>query len=360
MRALTLLVIILAGIPITACTRSSPRHQKTAAETENVRMVTVRRELVTQFLNLPGSVTRSRRARLASPYGGIVTSTPVEAGSLVRPGQLLLTVGLANARSRLATAAARAMSARAAAQQATRDDSRFKALLKDGAVAPREYERIHERYVAAVAALNASKQALSAAQSDLSYAEIRAPFAGLLEKRPVKIGDYVAPNETVAEVLGGMPEIVLQVSRRAYQRLPVGTPLRATISGRSYSTVVYQRIDAANPVTRTYRVKLRLGANSTGPAPAFGDYARVRVPIGKRQATVVPDTALVKRAGLTGVFVVNARQVAEFRLVQPAGSEERGMKVIASGLDAGELVVLAPPLSLGNGSRVRALGGTRR
>lgn len=360
MRAPTLLVILCTGISVTACTQSSSRNQRTPATPVSVRVGTVTREVVTEFLNLPGSVTRSRRARLASPYGGVVTSTPIEAGSLVRRGQLLLTVGLADARSRLASAAARTTSARAAAQRAASDNARFKALLGDGAVAPREYERIHERYVAAKAALKAAKQGLSAAENDLNYAKIRAPFDGLLEKRPVKVGDYVVPSRVVAVIVGGVPEIVLHVGRLAYRNLPLGALLQVIISGQRYPAVVYQRIDAANPITRTYQIKLHLRVAGTRRAPAFGDYARVRVPIGARKATVVPYEALTKRAGLTGVFIVNTKHVAEFRLVQPGSGEERGMKVVASGLVAGERVVLSPPLSLGNGSRVSATASTQR
>lgn len=360
MRAPTLLVILCTGISITACTQSSPQHQRTPAKPVGVRVGTVAREVVTEFLDLPGSIIRSRRAQLASPYGGVVTSTPVEAGSLVHRGQLLLIVGLADARSRLASAAARTTSARAAAQLAASDNSRFKVLLGDGAVAPREFERIHERYVAAMAALKAAKQALSAAENDLNYAEIRAPFDGLLEKRPVKTGDYVVPSRVVAVIVGGVPEIVLHVGTLAYRNLPLGTPLHVIISGQRYSAIVYQRINAANPVTRTYQVKLLLKAAGTGATPAFGDYAQVRVPIGKREATVVPYEALTKRAGLTGVFIVNAGHIAEFRMVQPGSGEERGMKVVASGLVAGEQVVLNPPLSLGNGSRVNATAGAQR
>lgn len=357
MRVLTLLVLGLAVMSMTSCTRSSSHSKKSSVATKNVRIGTARIEALTEFLDLPGNVTRSHRARLASPYGGIVTSTPVEAGSLVRRGQLILAVGLANARSRLASAAAKTTSARAAARRATLDNARFKALLKDGAVSSREYERIHERYVADIAALKAAKQAFLAAQNDLKYAEIRAPFPGLLEKRPVKKGDYVAPNQTVAEVVGGIPEIVLHVGRLAYQHLPVGASLEATVSGHRYSAVVYQRIDAANPVTRTYQVKLRLIATRQGlPIPAAGDYAQVEIPVGKQKATVVPQAALIKRAGLTGVFVVNTNNVAEFRLVQPARSNEHGMTAVASGIEAGEQVVLNPPLTLGNGSRVTALG----
>lgn len=359
MRAPTLLVILCTGISITACTQSLPQHRRRPAPPVSTRVGTVSRELVTEFLNLPGSVIRSRRAQLASPYGGVVTSTPVEAGSLVHRGQLLLTVGLADARSRLASAAARATSAHAAAQRAGSDNSRFKALLGDGAVAPREYERIHERYVAAMAALKAAEQGLSAAENDLNFAEIRAPFDGLLEKRPVKTGDYVVPGRVVAVIVGGVPEIVLHVGRLAYQNLPLGAPLHVIISGLRYSAVVYQRIDAANPVTRTYQVKLRLSTTDMRAPPAYGDYAQVRVPIGKQEATVVPYEALTKRAGLTGVFVVNAKHVAEFRMVQPGSSEERGMKVVASGLVAGEQVVLNPPLSLGNGSLVKATFGVQ-
>lgn len=344
-------VTFMAGAGLlAACSQQSADHAITNQHATPLAVTQARAQTLTTSVTLPASVTRERRARLASMYGGLVTATPVTAGSRVKRGELLLAVGASDAQARLAAAKAEAASSRADAEQAAADEHRFSALLSEGAAAPREYEQVHRRYVAAQARARAAKQALSAARSNLQYAEIRAPFDGLLAERRVKPGDYAAPGMTVALVVGGAAEVELEAGEAVYPQLQLNATLRVSVKDQHYQGTVVERVDAADPATRTHKVKLRLAGDMQ---PPYGAYAEVRVPTGSRPAVVVPASAVIVRAGITGVFSVNQDGVAQFRPVRTAGTDN-GLAQIASGLDAGERVVTTPPLALGNGTRVSA------
>lgn len=343
-------VSLLMGAGLLAACSQGPAEHATATQTMTLAVTQARSQTLTMSVTLPATVTRARRARLASMYGGLVTAAPVLPGAKVKRGELLLAVGASDARARLAAAAAEDASSHAAARQAAADETRFAALRSEGAAAPREYEQVHQRYVAAQARARAAKQALAAARSNLQYSEIRAPFSGLLAERPVKPGDYAAPGMNVALVVGGAAEVELEAGEAVYPNLPLHKVLQVLVQDRRYQGTVVERVDAADPTTRTHRVKLRLAGQML---PPYGAYAEVRVPTHSRKAVVVPASAVIVRAGLTGVFVVNGNGVAQFRPVRTAGTEN-GLALIAVGLEAGERVVTTPPLALGNGTRVSA------
>ncbi len=357
MRSFVVMLLLGSSALLGACSGRNADTPKRDLVPVTVRISVAQTRSLPEIVAVPGTVTRARHARLASPYGGRVTSTPVAAGSMVQRGELLLAVGAADARSRLAAAQANAVSQRAEARQAATDEARFKALLNEGAVAPREYEQIHQRDVATRAQARSAEQALTAARSSLQDAEVRAPFAGLLVERPVKVGDYAAPGTLLAVVVGGAAEVELQVGDTLYPHLPLKTRIEVSVDQQVYPARVVERVDAADPTTRTHLVKLRVDGN---PAPSFGAYAVAEVPVGTRQAAVIPADAIIERAGLKGVFVVDAQGRTQFRPVLTATGGSAGTTVIASGLQADERVIRAPPLALGNGSVVRGTADSRR
>jgi RND family efflux transporter MFP subunit len=347
------LVIFLIGSStlIGACSKQNAESPEAPRAPLLVQTSVAKIQELQEFVVAPGTVSRAQHAKLASPYGGLVTAAPVTAGSRVHRGELLLSVGTADALARLASAKAQQTSSRAEAQQSASDELRYKALLSEGAVAPREYEQVHQRNLTAGAQVQAAEQSVVAAKSNLNYAELRAPFDGLLVERPVELGDYAAPGTVVAVIIGGAAEVTLQVGDALYSRLPLQARIEVTVDERAYPANVVERVDAMDSVTRTHRVKLRVESTD---APAFGGYAVAQVPTGTRQAVMIPTAAVVERAGLAGTFVIDAQGQAQFRPLRVAPGGSAGMTAIASGLQAGERVVLAPPLAIGNGSAVRS------
>ena len=95
-------------------------------------------------------------------------------------------------------------------------------------------------------------------------------------------------------------------------------------------------------------VELRLQGDATAP---YGAYAELQLTLGRFPTLAVPATALVRRAGLLGVFVVDKAHRAHFRLVRTGESRE-GRVAIVAGLAAGETVIAAPTADLINNSPV--------
>ncbi len=71
----------------------------------------------------------------------------------------------------------------------------------------------------------------------------------------------------------------------------------------------------------------------------------------KHCSLAVPRAAVLDRAGITGVFVVDAQNVARYRMVR-TGKSENGLVEVLSGLNSGERVVTGNAQAVNNGDTV--------
>lgn len=346
----TLLLLVLAS-SLAACGRNP---QGAVAPTFAPTATTIVRSVsLAASVEIPGTVIGSEHADLASQRGGRVTRVAVAAGERVPKGALLLEVDPEAGEAMLADAEARAAAANATAVQAARDFERYRALYREKAVSPHEFEEIERERTTSAAAARAAGTAVAAARMALGYAVIRAPFTGVVAARNVRAGDFAAPGATLVVLDGGQPQVETQVGATLLVAIQLGETASVRAGGREYPARVVERVAAADPVTRTHLVKLDLPRDAEVPS---GAYASVAFALAAHPALVVPATAVVQRAGLEGVFVVNTQGQAAFRLVR-AGATADGRTEILAGLATGERVVTEPGLAFDNGTPVAAAGG---
>jgi multidrug efflux system membrane fusion protein len=340
-------LFLTLAIAVTAACGRAPQNlgsQPAAAPAT----VSVKSVVLTDTVETPGTVIGSEHAELASRHGGQVTRVAVTAGERVVRGALLLEVDPAASEAALAAAQAHAAAAQADAEQAKRDFRRYEALYKERAVSPHEFEEMQRRRTVTAAAAQAADTAVAAARTELSYAVIRAPFTGVVAAKSVRAGDYAAPGAPLIVLDGGRPQVEAEVGETLFTRVTLGEKVLVTVDGRRYHARVSERVAAADPVTRTHLVKLDLPADAEA---ASGAYANIAFPLAPHAALVVPATAVLRRAGLDGVFVVNAAGIAGFRLVR-VGAMHGDQTEILAGLAAGERVVSKPGPGFDNGTRV--------
>ena len=107
-------------------------------------------------------------------------------------------------------------------------------------------------------------------------------------------------------------------------------------------------VGRADPTSHTFLIKLELPARTTARTGSFG---RARFAGDPRQTLVVPFSSLIRRAGLTFVFTVDSNRQARLRPVVPGAVEGDRAEILAGAAD-GEIVVVSPPPSLTDGSRI--------
>lgn len=183
-----------------------------------------------------------------------------------------------------------------------------------------------------------AKAALAGAQAGLRYTELRAPFVGTVRSRNADSGAFVTPGEPILTVDGVGLEVRAALTDSEAQGLKVGQVVPFEAEGQTGKARILALSVGGDPTT--HRRDLR--ALVLSPAALHpGSFARIQVP-GEGQTTAqwLPETALVHRGGLTGVFVVENGQ-AQLRWIS-LGEAQGGRLEVRAGLKATEAVVDAP------------------
>ncbi len=286
---------------------------------------------------VPGAVQARQRAALSARMPASVTELPYQEGQRVRAGAVV--VRLDDTALQAAAAAAEA-----GVRAAEADLARTKALLEKGAATPRELEQM-------TAAASGARAQLTGAKDSLSYAALRAPFAGRVAARRVNLGDVANPGMPLVEIEGdGGLELRATVESSVAATLRVGSKLQAVVDGQPapLAATVSAISQAGDPTTHRFELKADLP-----PAPGLraGLFARLLVPgLAAEPKITIPAAAVFERGGLTGVFVVSDGK-ARLRWVA-AGARDGDSVEIRAGLDAGERVALQPA-ELTDGAPVR-------
>jgi RND family efflux transporter MFP subunit len=307
-----------------------------ALPTASVRVQTVEAKKHVASEETVGTVRAQLQARLEAKVPGRIQEMRAVPGQSVKTGELLVRLDVQEIRARLDQALAMQ-------QQAAGDLKRFTALLKSAAATQAEFDAVQAR-------ARVAEASVKEAQTMLGYAEVVAPFDGVVTRKLADVGDQAAPGKPLVDLEdpahlrleADIPEaIVGAVTPGA--TLPVRVP---NVAGEFQATVS-EIAPTADPNSRTFRVKLDL-------PPALGlragQFGRVAVPLAETTALRVPESAVARRGQLQMVFVVVDKH-AVMRLVKP-GKRVGDELEIASGLSPGESVVIENATSLVDGQPV--------
>jgi len=298
---------------------SGPPKPVTSAE---VMRVEAEREIT-----VPGTVHPRQQAALAARIPASVADLPFREGQWVEKAAVVVRLDDAALRSAVTAA-------EAAVKAAEADLARMQSLVGKGAATQRELDNASTHAAGA-------RAALSGAQDNLSYAELRAPFAGRVANRPVNLGDVVSPGTTLIEIEGGSGfELRASLESQLVASLTQGQKLEAKVDGQQapLGAIVRSISQAGDPTTHRFEVKADLAS-----APGLRSGLFARLILSSPSLTVrltVPTSAVFARGGLSGVFVV-ADGRAHLRWVAPGASAD-GVTEIRAGLEAGERVALDP------------------
>ncbi|MDW8310692.1 MAG: efflux RND transporter periplasmic adaptor subunit [Verrucomicrobiales bacterium] len=283
-----------------------------------------------------GTVRARTRATLEAKIAGRITELPVVLGQSLEAGDLVARLDVREIQARLDQA-------RAVLEQARRDRDRFATLLRQQAVTQAEFDGVEARFRVAEAAV-------AEAETMLGYAEVRAPFDGAVTRKLADVGDLATPGRPLIELEDpNALRLEADVPEALINHVQPGAklPVRIHAANAELEGVVAEMAPAADPNSRTFRVKLDLpGAPGLKP----GLFGRVAVPVGETRAPRVPPQALVQRGQMEMVFVV-ADGRAQMRLVK--SGKRLGEEVeLVSGVRPGERVVVEGAGALMDGQPV--------
>ncbi len=366
-------------------------------------------------LSAPATVYGKSEAHVSARITASVQKVLIHKGQAVKAGQILAILDRRDLEAQHADALANAQSAEAALERMERATipyqltqargdlaakkaaldlakkvyERRKQLLTEGAISGRDLQTSEAEYAQAQANFNAaqtnldniekhtakedlrtaqnslaqSKARESLAAANLSYAEIRSPFAGTVTDQLVYSGDMAVAGAqlfTVADVSIAVARA--QVDADQVTAVKVGQPCSFSKNDGSGPvvqgkiTVVNQAVDTAR---RTVEVWCEI-PNHDGSLRS-GFFGSAKISVGNaHQAIVIPTSAIEFEEGTqTGkVYVVDSNNVAHLRTVTAVPINDHEVRVL-TGLHAGELVITAGEYGLPDNTQVNPGGANQ-
>lgn len=346
-----------------------------------VRVATVQAQPFAVLHRASATLRGRNTAIVTSKTMGYVKRLLVRVGARVRAGQLLVVL---EARE-LEAAVQRARAALRAAEQsqveavnavnaananlslARLSYERARRLLAADAVAPEVYdqraaqhrarlaqrEMAEARRKASAARIEQARAEVAQAEANLAYTRVTAPFRGRVIEQRLDPGNLAAPGTPLLVVeQDGRFRAEATVEESLVGRLRKGGRTRVRID--ALRRVVEGRISEIVPSvdvgSRAFVVKVDLPKTLRGAGVQAGIYARVSFPLGTRERTAIPASAVLRWGQLDRVFVVaDGRAQARFVTL---GERQAGLVEVLSGLDRGERVIVAPKRDLRDGLAV--------
>lgn len=209
------------------------------------------------------------------------------------------------------------------------------------------------RVQAAQSALTTARALLDLAEIHLRYAEIRAPYEGVITQRMNEEGAYVQSGTALVRMMSDRRlEVEADVPSSRLSGLHPGREVVVVLdNGTRYPAVVRAIVPAENPLSRTRPVRLIPDFRGSTNPLAAEQSVTVEVPVGEqRDIVTVHKDAVIQGPNGALVFVV-AGDEAERRSVTLGEAVGSRFEVL-SGLEAGEKVVVRGNERLRPGEKV--------
>ncbi|MFG1345393.1 efflux RND transporter periplasmic adaptor subunit [Xanthobacter autotrophicus DSM 431] len=322
-----------------------------------VSVATVEPREARLFDTFSGRLEAVERVEVRSRVAGAIKAIHFREGALVKAGELLVSIDPEPFEADVDEAEAQVTAAQARVELAHNELERGEKLFTTRTLSQRDLDERLNAQRAAEASLRAMQAKLTAAKLNLSYTRVRAPVSGRVGKAEITVGNLVAagPGAPVLTTLVSVDPIYASFSAdeatvaRALAGLGSGgdvsdrldrIPVLMTTSAGGMSVEGHMQLVDNQVDTRTGTVRVRARFANPDGRLLPGQFARLEMGQPNAEpALLVSERAVGTDQDKKFVFVVDAANKAVWREVT-LGAPVDGLRVVTSGLSAGERIVV--------------------
>jgi RND family efflux transporter MFP subunit len=365
--AIRLLTVVFVAA-LSGCSSEHATQAEAPESVSGVAVIVAHKTTILDRLEAVGTVEAAQTSQVASQIMGTIVRVNVREGDRVQSGQILVLLDDSQPRAAVEQATAAANAAKnevlAADSEFTLAEAtlkRYQQLYEKKSVSPQEFDEIRARCQSgearremAQAGQAEARAALTQAQTSLTYTRIRAPFAGVITEKKADVGTLATPGMpifTIEDTRHYRLEATVDESDIRLVRL--GQPVPVTLDGLGNSGLrgrVAQIVPAADPASRSFVVKIELPHDARVRSGLFG---RARFSRGQRSALLIPQSAIVERGQLHGVYTIDPNGIAGLRYITLGETIGQDVDVL-SGLQEGERLIADPGPGEFGGKRIVA------
>ncbi|MFK8253718.1 efflux RND transporter periplasmic adaptor subunit [Ancylobacter terrae] len=345
-RPFAVLVALLLGALVPDLAHAQGAPSVTVAKPV-VKNITEWSEFIGRFEAVDGVDLKAR-------VGGYLAKVHFEDGALVKAGDLLFTIDQRTYKAALQEAEAAVTAAKARQSFADTDLQRAANLRRTDNISQQIYDQRKQTVDTNKAEFDRADAALTRAQLDLEFTEIRAPISGRVSRRMVSVGSLITANDTTLVNIVSLDPIqfYFDVDERSFLSFLGGSTKRAAENGKPEAVTVTLTDESdkplsghidfidnrLDPASGTMRGRAVFPNKDLALVP--GLFGRIRLPASKPyDAVLVPDEALIADQDRRLVYVVGEDNKVSTRPVQ-LGPRADGYRIVRGGLTGEERIVV--------------------
>jgi RND family efflux transporter MFP subunit len=348
-------VLTLAALALLASCRNA--EDTTPPEVRPVRVTTIETRAIGDTVALTGTVQAQTEINQSFRIDGRLIERAVDVGDTVRPGQLLARLDPQNEESGLQAARAQLVAAQAQLVEARNNHQRMRDLVAENAVSRASFDQAVALLQTAQSQVEAVRANLNLAENRLSYTRLFADVAGVVTARGPEPGEVVSAGRMVVQVAReGARDAVFDVPAQVKDSAPRNASITVALVNDETVTAagkVREVSPRADPVTGTFAVRVQL--IDPPPGMRLGSTVTGRIKLDTAPGIEIPAAALVRADGGTAVWVYDAKAgTVSSRAITVLNANATTVQV-ASGLNNGDVIVVAGVQALRPGQKVRLL-----
>jgi RND family efflux transporter MFP subunit len=310
-----------------------------------VLVVTVQQSVDERENVYTGEVRARHEVDLAFRIPGKLVARRVGVGSAVRAGELLAQLDPADVTLNADAAQSQLLAAETDYHYSKSELERFDSLLEKKYISPAIHEGKRALFLTAKARVEQARAQAAAAGNQAAYASLHADRAGLVSLAMAEPGQVVGAGQPILRLADpAEKEVVIAVPENRLAGLKLGA--RASIrlwaaAGKTYSGQVREIAPTADPLTRTFALRIRM--TDADEDVRLGMTANAWLGEAAGAVVKLPLTAVTQTDGQSRVWVLGAAGDGQGAQVQPRAVRvlrfTNDSALIAEGLQPGERVV---------------------
>jgi len=289
--------------------------------------VTIVPKSIDAVVSAVGTLNSRNTSVLSSKIMGKVIALHAKEGDHVSQGKILL-------RIESGEISAQVFQAQAAYNNARLQYDRIKRLFDEKAATQMEMDQ-------ATLGLDSANAGLNGAKAMESYTIIEAPISGQIVEKLINLGEMALPGQPIIKIEDNRNlRLEVTVREQDLRFIQAGKPVIVQIDalpGRDIKATVAQVVPASDVRTHSFIVKINI---PTDKSLITGMYGKALFSTGKREAILVPRTAVVELSGISGVYIVSAEGRGVFQMVQLGDVNGDSVEAV-TGLKSGDQVIVS-------------------
>ncbi|MCR9094816.1 MAG: efflux RND transporter periplasmic adaptor subunit [bacterium] len=319
---------------------------------------------LSEQIKASGDLEAQFHTEIAAEVEGRVTELTIDEGGSVEEGVVVIEIDPERRQLDLEAAKARLAQKRAELANQQRKTRRIRELRSQSVSSIQQLEEAETMLALARSAVSAEVAAVGVAERRVRDSSVAAPFAGLVARRSVELGEFVQPGKSLFELVALDPlEAIFSLTELDTERVRLGQTVEISVGAfpdRKFQGVVTFVAPTVDPDTRTLRIKAEVD-NAEGHLRP-GLFARMNLGVAERtNVLMVPAEALIQRVGGASIYRVVPTEENEGRVERVSvevGATDGDFVEVRGDVRPGDQVVRRGHGGLASGMSVVVRGAT--